>query len=100
MLIGPQQGIGNQKKSWEQLVAGASDFHRHERLVPLLAACSKPHVMLWLQNYLLGAYGIGVQELRDRAAGMDATEQRFLGLVRADWVAFVDRVLDDGRRRS
>eukprot|EP01045_Picozoa_sp_COSAG04_P024770 COSAG04_NODE_3144_length_3124_cov_1.867107_1_plen_57_part_00 len=56
--------------------------------------------MLWMQNYLLIAYGIGVQELRDRAAVLDATEQRFLALVRADWVAFVDRVLDDGRRRS
>ena len=98
-MMGPQQGIGNQKKSWEQLVAGATDFHRHERLVPLLAARSKPHIMLWMQNYLLGAYGIGVQELRDQAAGMDATEQRFLALVRADWVAFVDRA-PHGRRRS
>jgi len=44
--------------------------HRHERLVPL-AARSKPHVMLWMQSYLLLAYGIGVQELRDRAAGLD-----------------------------
>ena len=32
------------------------------------------------QSYLLLAYGIGVNELRDRAAGLDDVEQRFLAL--------------------
>ena len=72
LLIGHQQGIGNEKKSW-QLVSEATDFRKHDRLVPLLDACGRPNVMLWMQSYmyLLLAYGIGVKELRDRAAGLD-----------------------------
>ena len=93
--MGHQQGIGKEKKSW-QLVSEATDFRKHDRLVPLLDACGRPSVMLWMQSYLLLAYGIGVKELRDRAAGLDDVEQRFLA---PDWVAFVDRALH-GRRRS
>ena len=97
-LLGHQQGIGNEKKSW-QLVSEATDFRKHDRLVPLLDACGRPNVVLWMQSYLLLAYGIGVKELPIGRPGWMTWSSGSWPWVRADWVAFVDRALH-GRRRS
>ena len=66
--------------------------------MPLEAALSLPHVEAWLRNYLIRGFWNGAEGLQRRMRGQKkfcAEVVERARLLRADWIAVVQRILED-----